>query len=70
MQWLKTLEDNRDLVNIGAYVAGADPVLDEALAREKDIRAFLRQDVLESTDVETSLTGLRGLTGVKSAGAA
>jgi flagellum-specific ATP synthase len=65
MRWLKTLEDNRDLVNIGAYVPGADPVLDEALARENDIKAFLRQDVLESTDAETSLAGLRRLTGVE-----
>jgi flagellum-specific ATP synthase len=70
MQWLKTLEDNRDLVNIGAYVAGADPVLDEALAREKDIRAFLKQDVLESTNVEASLAGLRQLTGIKAPAAA
>jgi flagellum-specific ATP synthase len=64
MRWLKTLEDNRDLVSIGAYVAGADPVLDEALLREKDIRSFLCQEVLESTDVEASLSGLRRLTGV------
>ncbi len=64
MRWLKTLEDNRDLVNIGAYVPGADPVLDEALARENDIKAFLRQDVQESTNVEASLAGLRRLTGV------
>ncbi|MDP1601757.1 MAG: EscN/YscN/HrcN family type III secretion system ATPase, partial [Legionella sp.] len=69
LRWLSTLEENRDLVNIGAYVAGADPVLDEALARESDIAAFLRQDVCESTHVESSLVGLRRLTGVD-AGAA
>ncbi|MBM4131863.1 FliI/YscN family ATPase [bacterium] len=64
MRWLSALEENRDLVNIGAYVTGADPILDEALAREADIAAFLRQDVCEATDVETSLAGLRRLTGV------
>ncbi len=41
----ESLEDNRDLVNIGAYVAGSDPVLDEALAREGEVREFLTQGV-------------------------
>ena len=64
MRWLKTLEDNRDLVNIGAYVAGADPLLDEALAREQEIKAFLQQEIQEETSLEDNLAGLRQLTGV------
>lgn len=64
MRWLKTLEDNRDLVNIGAYVAGADPLLDEALAKETQIREFLVQGIKEETDIESTLVGLRALTGV------
>ena len=43
LRWLKALEDNRDLVNIGAYVPGSDRVLDEALAHRDDIRHFLVQ---------------------------
>ncbi|MCB1183241.1 FliI/YscN family ATPase [bacterium] len=64
MRWLKALEDNRDLVNIGAYVAGSDPVLDEALAHEGAVRDFLTQGVRESTELTNSLAGLRELTGV------
>ena len=64
MRWLKALEDNRDLVNIGAYVAGADPNLDMALARENDIKAYLQQGIKEGTALEDSLAHLRRLTGV------
>ena len=64
MRWLKSLEDNRDLVNIGAYVAGSDPVLDEALAREEDVRDFLTQGINEGTDIHETMVRLRKLTGV------
>ncbi|MFH2050849.1 MAG: FliI/YscN family ATPase [bacterium] len=63
MRWLKALEDNRDLVSIGAYAPGSDPLLDEALARQEDIRTFLTQGVTESSDLESTLGGLRSLTG-------
>ena len=64
MRWLKTLEENRDLVNIGAYVSGADPDLDDALAKQKDIRQYLTQEIHEGTDFQESLTELRQLTGI------
>ncbi len=64
MRWLKSLEDNRDLVNIGAYVAGSDPVLDEALARETEVREFLTQGITEGTELTDTLGRLRQLTGV------
>ncbi len=64
MRWLKSLEDNRDLVNIGAYVAGSDPVLDEALAHEGEVREFLTQGVTEGTNLTDTLGRLRELTGV------
>ena len=64
MRWLKALEENRDLVNIGAYVAGNDPILDSALAKQDDIRAFLTQGITEGTEIGASLAELRALTGV------
>ena len=64
MRWLKALEDNRDLVNIGAYVAGSDPILDTALAREGDVREFLTQPIDEGSNLADTLGRLRQLTGV------
>jgi len=64
MRWLKSLEDNRDLVNIGAYAAGSDPLLDEALQREEQVREFLTQGITEGTSLAETLGQLRQLTGV------
>lgn len=41
-----------DLVNIGAYKAGANPKIDEALRLYPEIEAFLRQDVEDATSIE------------------
>ena len=65
MIWLKALEDNRDLINIGAYVAGSDPVLDQALAKEDELMAFLAQKAGDSHGIEATLAGLRQLTEVR-----
>ncbi len=40
---IATREDNRDLVMMGAYRAGSDPVLDQALELSQPIDAFLQQ---------------------------
>jgi FliI/YscN family ATPase len=61
MQWLKALEDNRDLINIGAYAAGSDPLVDQALAKFADMRSFLKQDVGEYADLTESLAKLQQL---------
>lgn len=38
---------SRDLINVGAYVRGSDPLLDEAIHRQPDIEAFLQQGIHE-----------------------
>ena len=35
--WMATLRDSEDLVSVGAYVAGSNPRIDEALAKRGDI---------------------------------
>lgn len=42
-----------DLINIGAYKAGSNPAIDEAIRRQPAITHFLRQEVDEATDMET-----------------
>lgn len=48
-QLLAAYRENEDLINIGAYVSGSSPIIDEALARLPDINGFLRQDVEDCT---------------------
>ncbi|NCV88096.1 MAG: flagellum-specific ATP synthase FliI, partial [Oxalobacteraceae bacterium] len=43
-------EENRDLVSVGAYRAGTNPDLDEALQRKNALRDFLMQEVDEQVD--------------------
>jgi flagellum-specific ATP synthase len=38
---------NRDLVNVGAYVKGSDPLLDQAIALHPRMASFLQQDPAE-----------------------
>lgn len=51
----------RELVEIGAYVAGADPDADVALARMPAIDAFLQQDMDDSTPTAETWQRLREL---------
>jgi flagellum-specific ATP synthase len=44
-QLLAAHRDARDLIDIGAYVPGSNPVVDRAVALEPSINAFLRQDI-------------------------
>jgi flagellum-specific ATP synthase len=67
LRWLKSLEDNRDLVNIGAYKAGSDPLLDAALAHQEAIRTYLTQDREERADLAETFARLAALTGAAAA---
>ena len=52
---------NRDLIAIGAYPAGSNPVVDEALARWPEIVEFLGQDVRRAADLDHSRDALTRL---------
>jgi flagellum-specific ATP synthase len=49
---------SEDLINIGAYVAGSNPKLDQAVALKDDIDRFLRQDMDDNASFETTVTEL------------
>ncbi len=50
-----------DLINIGAYVDGSDPRIDESRRRIHSINSFLRQDTGETVLYEETLTKLKEL---------
>ena len=52
---------NRDLISVGAYVVGSDPVLDRAIEIHPRLEAFLRQDMNERAGHPESLAALRAL---------
>ena len=52
---LSTYNSNYDLVSIGAYKAGTNPALDEALSKINSINNYLTQGVDESFDFETAV---------------
>jgi flagellum-specific ATP synthase len=52
---------NRDLISVGAYSAGSDPVLDKAIALNPKIEAFLQQGIHERAGISESLGQLAAL---------
>ena len=60
-QYLAAYNAQRDLIAIGAYQRGNDPLLDMAMAKWPEIQNFLSQDVDEAADVEASRVALARL---------
>jgi flagellum-specific ATP synthase len=56
-------EKGRDLIQIGAYAAGSDPGLDEAIFLRDNMQHFLQQDMYESASFETSLADMAAALG-------
>jgi flagellum-specific ATP synthase len=52
---------NRDLLSVGAYVAGADPALDAAIEAWPRIERFLQQGMQEPASLDTSRAQLEDL---------
>lgn len=52
---------NRDLISVGAYAHGSDPVLDQAIALFPKIEKFLQQDITERAGINESLQQLATL---------
>jgi len=62
---LAAYEQKRDLVLLGAYKAGSDRRVDEALAKIDAIEAFLRQPLDERASLEATVRRLGELAGVR-----
>ncbi|HVY91990.1 MAG TPA: FliI/YscN family ATPase [Bryobacteraceae bacterium] len=55
---LAAYEESRDLIELGAYVNGTNPVLDSAIRSRDEITNFLRQDTSTGCSIEESVGGL------------
>src|SRR5262245_5662503 len=62
-QLFSSYRRSRDLIAVGAYVRGADPVVDRAIALYPQLTAFLQQDLQERADVAGCRARLRELLG-------
>ena len=58
LDMMATYREAEDLINIGAYVRGSNPRIDEALKNWESIRAFLRQPSTEHADFVESVSRL------------
>jgi flagellum-specific ATP synthase len=60
-QLMSSYQRNRDLINVGAYNSGSDPLLDEAIIMHQEIEQFLQQSIHEKISIEQSLGELSSL---------
>jgi len=61
---LASLERSSDLIQLGAYVHGSNPLLDNVLRNRSQIDRFLRQDAEETTSMEETLGQLQSLASI------
>ncbi|MBV8047820.1 MAG: flagellar protein export ATPase FliI [Paludibacterium sp.] len=52
---------NKDLISVGAYVPGSDPLLDEAIRREAQMAAFLMQPMHDAHNFPSTVEQLRNV---------
>jgi flagellum-specific ATP synthase len=54
-------QQNQDLIQVGAYEAGSNPQLDEAIRLREQMEAFLCQDMHEGLDEQVAREQLRSM---------
>ena len=67
---LAEYREAEDLINVGAYAAGSNPVIDEAIEKMPGLNGFLRQDIDDRAPLELTLEAASGITGMPIAAAA
>jgi flagellum-specific ATP synthase len=66
---LAVYTEAEDLINVGAYAAGSNPQIDEALSKIEEINEFLRQGITEKAEIADTLRRLSNLSGIEIPGA-
>ncbi|KML24133.1 ATP synthase [Leclercia adecarboxylata] len=60
-QLLSSWQRNRDLISVGAYTAGSDPMLDNAIKLYPELEAFLQQGIEDISSYEDAFQQLSGI---------
>ena len=63
-QLYSRFQRSRDLISVGAYVHGSDPLLDQAIVQHPHFEKFLQQDLSQRAAYETSAADLHHLFGL------
>ncbi len=58
---LSAYKDAEDLINIGAYQSGSNPLVDESIKKIGAMKKYLGQDVHETSDLESAIQALQAL---------
>jgi flagellum-specific ATP synthase len=61
---MATYEESEDMINIGAYVKGTNPGIDEAIAKRQAIESFLIQAVDEKAPISDTIKRLGEIAGL------
>lgn len=64
-KYLAVYTEAEDLINVGAYVKGSDPKIDEAIEKIDDLNDFLTQRVEERTDFVETMRWAASIAGLK-----
>jgi flagellum-specific ATP synthase len=65
---LSAYREAEDLIQLGAYVSGSNPGLDNSIRLRPELLAFLRQDHRENEDIQQTLGRMEGLAGQLASG--
>jgi flagellum-specific ATP synthase len=58
-------QKSRDLIQVGAYVQGSDPDLDEAIQLQRGMAGFLQQDMHEAVNLQQALDQMAASLGLQ-----
>jgi flagellum-specific ATP synthase len=58
---MATYAQHEDLINIGAYVKGSNPKLDQAISVMERIKVFLKQGMHERASIHEALAQMNGI---------
>lgn len=58
---LATYRESKDLIDVGAYQQGSNPIVDQAIRLNQPIKSFLKQKTSESYDFEDTVQAMRAV---------